>query len=305
MCCRSALSIFKDKGIAPVVAADDSRIYLSAAVFCSILGAGLLSLGFFKTEERVRQSSKAPTVMESFRYLFGNKPLMLVALSSLLAFPRTLQVGITVYIADYMLGGKEWVMILSFPGMLGMVIASAFVPKLINKIGLAKLYVWANLVSMIPLVLLYFVSPQNTVLMIAMLVIAGIPGGVLQITPMLLVADCVDYAEWKNGERSEGISFSVSTFISKASSAFQGVTIGVLLSAFGFMKPLAAGEILPQSAKTLNGMWAMNSLFPALGSLICVIPMAFYMLKGKRLDQMRGELAVRRQNSAIILEENI
>jgi len=293
----SGLTMLKENELLPLVARNDQRIYLFAAIFASIGCVSLLPLGFFGTKERIAQSEKAPSFKESFRFLFSNKPLMIVTLSSLLAFPRMLQTGITVYVANYILGGNQWVMVLSAPTLLGMLVASTFVPKLVKKLGLVKAHVYANLFSILPLCALYFVDPHNIALMLLMMSISGIAGGVLHITPVLLVADCVDYAEWKYAQRGEGVSFSISNFISKANAALQNVTLGLLLTLFHFAKPVTVNEILPQSAFTLKGIWAMNSLIPAIGCLICIVPMLFYELKGEQLQTIQQELSRKRSNA--------
>jgi len=293
----SGLAMLKENALLPIIAKNDQRIYLFTAICASIGCVVLLPLGFFGTKERIAQSPKAPSFKESFQFLFRNKPLMLVTLSSLLAFPRVLQTGAAVYVANYILGGNQWVTVLAAPTLLGMLVASTFVPKLVKKLGLVKAHIYANLFSVLPLCALYFIDPHNIALMLLLMSISGIAGGVLHITPVLLIADCVDYAEWKYAQRSEGVSFSISNFISKANAALQSVTLGFLLTLFHFAKPVTVNEILPQSAFTLKGIWAMNSLFPALGCLICIVPMLFYELKGERLQTIQQELSLRRTNT--------
>lgn len=295
----SAVMFLKDKGIAPGLLGGDKQVYFMTAVAMSLIGCALLSLGFFGTKERVPQNEKAPGFRESMGYLLKNKPLLMVLLSNLLAFPKAIQMGASVYVATYLMGGGQWVIILGIPAAVGGLLAFLFVPPLVKRFGAMKSYIYANIIGVFPMLLLFFIHPGNIAMVLAMLFLSGVTGGVIGILPTILIADCVDYMEWKTGQRSEGVSFSVQTFMAKASAALQGWATGLLLSLFQFSQPAQMGGQIVQQAQsvaTQNGLWAMFSIIPAIGSVLCIIPLFFYDLKGETLAKVQRELAERREN---------
>ena len=68
----------------------------------------------------------------------------------------------------------------------------------------------------------------------------------------IMLADVVDYGEFKLGTRNESIVFSVQTLLVKGASAVAGWLVGVGLSLVGYV----AGEV--QSATTILGMRAVS-----------------------------------------------
>lgn len=279
----------------------DKNIYLVVAIFSAVVGAGLLSLGFFGTKERVPQNKNAPTFKKSMGYLIKNKPLMLVLLCNILAFPKAIQGGAVVYVAKYVVGGSEWVLYLGIPATIAGFLAFLFVPGLVKKFGAIKAYIYCNIVSVIPMVIMYFTGPKNIPVTMVLLFAGGLIGGIIGIIPTLLIADCVDFMEWKTGTRNEGVSFSVQTFMAKFSGALQSWVMGLMLVAFAFVQPITInGEIVDQiqSASTINGFWAMYTIIPAVGSILCAIPLFFYDLKGKKLEKIRSDLEISRAERA-------
>lgn len=297
----SLFSMLQKGNVAPGLIGDNKKMYLLVAVLMSVGGALLLSRGYFGTKEVVPQNRKPPSFKESMGYLIKNKPLMLLLLSNLLQFPRLIQAGASMYVANYILGGSEWVLILGIPGTIGGLFAFALVPPMVKKFGGIKSFIISNALWMIPTGLMFLIRPENLkqpvniVIMFILLFVSAFAGGIIGILPTLLIADCVDFMEWKTGQRNEGVSFSTQTFMAKAQSALQSFAVGILLVAVHFIQPVedAAGQIVQQaqSASTLNGIWAMYTIIPAIGYVICLIPLFFYDLKGKKLERMQNELS--------------
>ena len=101
-----------------------------------------------------------------------------------------------------------------------------------------------------------------------------------------MLADTVEYAELKTGKRSEGIIFSTLTFTGKLKLGLSAFFVGLILEAFGYMPNLS------QSVRSLNGIYLMLTLIPALGSILTVIPLFFYKLSDdehKRIVEKLGE----------------
>lgn len=310
----SLFSILQKKNVLSSVIGTNEKMYLFVAVLMSVFGAVFLSRGFFGTKEVVAQSEEKTTFKKSMLALFKNKPLLMILLSNILQFPRLIQTGALIYVANYIFGGNEWVLILGIPGSITGFLGFLLVPPLVKKFGTIKSFILVNAFWTIPTGLLFLIRPENVkqpvnlAIIFVLLFVSAFAASIIGILPTLLIAECVDFAEWKTGVRNEGIYFSTQTFMAKAQSALQSYSIGLLLVAFSFIQPKAdaAGVMVQQvqSASTINGIWAMYTIIPAVSYILCIIPLFFYEIKGKTAQKMQDELKERRE-SAISVQENV
>ena len=127
--------------------------------------------------------------------------------------------------------------------------------------------------------------------MISALLVRGGGGFVLASTTVML-ADVVDYGEFKLGTRNESIIFSCQTLLVKSASAFSGWAIGVGLQMMGFV---ANQE---QSAGTILGMRGLMTILPIVFIVTCfVIYKKYYKLNGDFHEEVLVELENRNQEA--------
>ena len=297
----SLLSMLKDRGAASLIARDNARIYFSIAFFFSVIMACCMFTCYNGTRERIVQSDEKPSLKDCFRYLFTNKPLMLVMLTNLLMFPRSIQATVQIYVATYLMGGAQWIFFLGIPMVLATIVTMAVTPKIVAKFGPWQTYVGSLVVYMIPFTIEYFIGYKNLPMVEVFSFLYIVTTGPQGIVPPILIADSVDDMELKTGQRAEGMSFAVQTFMGKAIAAFQSLATGLMLAWFGYVQPKNVGGVLveqAQSAATKQGIWAMYTIIPSLGCIFCIIPLLFYSLRGEKLKQMREQLAVKRAEKA-------
>jgi Na+/melibiose symporter-like transporter len=123
---------------------------------------------------------------------------------------------------------------------------------------------------------LFFIGYDNLVvtLVFYFLIYAFIgPTIVLQ---SAMIGDSVDYAEWKTGERAEGVIFSFQTFLAKITAGIGGLLSGIILSGVGYV----AG--VDQTPEALQGIFSMIVLAPAVGGILMIIPYFFYPMSDKK-----------------------
>lgn len=99
-----------------------------------------------------------------------------------------------------------------------------------------------------------------------------------------MVADCVDYAEWKTGVRADGVVISSMSFINKLGVALAGSFSAIYLGIAGYVANT------DQTVTSLNAIKHMNALIPGLFILLSIIIIAFYPLTEKRYKQIITEL---------------
>ncbi|MBM7645924.1 Na+/melibiose symporter-like transporter [Scopulibacillus daqui] len=103
-------------------------------------------------------------------------------------------------------------------------------------------------------------------------------------TGLGMLADCVDYAEWKTGVRADGAVVSSMSFINKLGAAIAGSFSAFYLGWAGYV----AGA--HQSLSSLHAIRNMNALIPGIFILISIIIICFYPLSEKKYQTMISEL---------------
>ena len=99
-----------------------------------------------------------------------------------------------------------------------------------------------------------------------------------------MLSDCIEYGDWKYGIREEGLTYSYMSFGVKLATAVSGSVCVLLLAASGYV-PNA-----DQTEAAKMGINAVVNLVPAACILISAIPLFWYKLDKKKMDQIRIEL---------------
>lgn len=105
-----------------------------------------------------------------------------------------------------------------------------------------------------------------------------------------MLADTIEYGEWKTGQRNEAMITSTRCFVTKCVSAVSGLVIALVIAVTG-MVPQAA----EQAPVVLNSFHFIYTLGSAGVMILAVVPMAFYKLTEKRHAEIMAELAARKQ----------
>lgn len=187
-----------------------------------------------------------------------------------------------------------------------MVPAMALFPVLRKKFSLKQIYIGSAAFGLIVHALCYVVFAQdvtkmNVYILWVFLFLMGLPLGIYNVITYALIADSVDYLEWKTGERHEGVCFSFQTFLSKVNAAIATFVFGQILGKSDFKavdKSLVDIEgrqiFFQQSISTQKMLLALVTIVPAVGFLLTIIPMLFNDYTGKTKENAQKELEERR-----------
>ncbi|MGN0549709.1 MAG: MFS transporter [Acutalibacteraceae bacterium] len=311
--------------------------FVSALIF-SILGCGLSILIFFVSKERVPKSELTPTFKETLHVLTKDKLLIIIIFASVLGSTMVIANQSADYIGNYLIiqNYTDFSKIFDAAGNVlnnvdakaaysfwiprgtivttltvaigaGMVPAMAVFPVLRKKFSLKQIYIGSALFGAVVHSLCYVVlsekvSEINIYLLWIFLFFMGLPLGIYNVITYALIADSVDYLEWKTGKRHEGVCFSFQTFLSKVNAAIATFVFGQILGKSDFkavdksLVDVAGRQIFfEQSAETQRVLLALVTIVPAIGFVLTVIPMFFNDYTGNKKLKAQKEL----QNSRL------
>lgn len=303
--------------------------FLIAAAIFAIVGAGTFQLCGFFVKERIPASSKKYTLKDNFKIMLGNKPFRQVLVSGILGSPKMLLALAAMPIVTYYFASKSPILALVYMVLLGggmfigQFVAMAFTPKLLTKFTKKKLYNYGNLIGVIPFLSIfvaYLTAPNSLTHPLAILVcfllflLAGGSMGLTTVLQSLMIADAVDYEEYKNGTRPDAVFFSGQTFIAKLTTGIATIISGIAYTVVNFSDSkvaelnafIEAGGI-PREASPYSSfmmiLFFLVSVPPAIGCLLAIIPTWNYSLDDDEHKRIIDELNKRRHQKEMLEQD--
>lgn len=288
-------------------------VYFAISSFVGIIAfTGYLNL-YKHSKERFSCPSEKISIKDMFKTASKNKPMVLTLLTSMIASPRYLLMLSATYISTYvvkidgMSSGDVLVLLYLVVGS-GMFTGILITPPVYKKIGFKKTSLLFGSIGGIFLALAFFLGQINYFIALPCMTIGGLGLGAYNVLPYPMVGDSLDYLEWKTGQRMEGVCFSWNSFVTKFNNAVAAVMLSLGLVVFKFVQPVNPGEALPQSDFTVNGLYALVTIIPAISFILSLIPTLFNSYSGRRKQNILQELSIKRLDalssaSNIILSE--
>jgi probable glucitol transport protein GutA len=219
---------------------------------------------------------------EMFRYIIGNKYILIFYGAVILWRGLSIDQGLGMYIARYNLGSEAFVMISSFIGVIPMMIFSALVPALTKKFDKFTLYFWSIIVYTALSVLAFFAGYKNITLYYVMYVIRTLASSMVFSLVFFFTPDFAEYGRYKSGISAPGITFSIQTFSVKLMAAISTAAAAAVLGIIGF----AEGEGAVQAAGFADKLWAVNMLVPIGAALVSIPILLKYKLRDNYVKVM-------------------
>ncbi len=256
-------------------------------------------------------SDEKVNIFKSFGSFMKNRPAVGATVAAMAMFlgMNSATTATTIMFATHF-GKASLSGIASVIGFLPMFIFMPFIKKIVSKIGKKEASTIGAIVSLVGGVLM-FVFPliKNMDIALVMYVIAlgifGIGMGVYTCVSWAMMADAIDYNEWKTGRREEGTVYSLHSFFRKFAQGVGPSLVLLVMGALGYVSELGT---VGQSVQTASNMcWLVAALY-LFSAILQFVAIAFiYNLDKKTVDTMNEDLRERRdasnsQESEVVVE---
>ncbi|MCL3859283.1 MFS transporter [Pediococcus pentosaceus] len=266
---------------------NDKKGFMLTLVIFGVIGVILL-LAFKNLKERVSVNSKPIPFKDSLKAAIGNKPWFILVTSFVIFWiAQSARGGISVYYAKYNLGNEQLTSVFNGLQVLGIIatISIPFIVKVTNKtmtmiIGLA--------IGAFGQAMMAFAGNNFTLVIVAWII--GILGAALACAmPFAMLADTVDFGEWKTGIRASG-------FLTAVGSAFC-IQLGSGFGSFIPSKIMAAAGFVANKTQTAASLSSIRFCFIWLPIIVYAVSgaiMLFYFKYEKMEPQIKEDLEKRR-----------
>ena len=320
---------------AELVQKANQKGFIITVIIMTVVASILFEFAGIATRERVQKSEKSYTFKENFKIMFSNKPFRQILISGILRSPIQLLMIVAMTLVTYYYANGNIMNILATDAsgkitginfkiliglgcvalglFVGQFVAMGITPLLIKKFEKKTLYNFYSIAGAVPFALIYVFfkisggdltsTVWSIVTGICMLFGSAAFGGI-NVLQSVMIADCVDYEEYYNGVRTDGVFFSGQSFITKLAAGLSTIISSVVYSIVGYSgknvdilnKAIANGaSFITYDGGTGKGKYAAAMFFlisipPAIGMLLSAIPTLKYAMTDKEHENILAEL---------------
>lgn len=263
----------------------------NTAIVLGIVGFALLIFAFADTRE-INKPKKAISIISSIKAAKSNWPwFILVIVFIFYWLGNSSRTSVVVYYTQYNLGHKGFASVLNALVMF-QIIGMVAIPYLVKKFSKTHVLMSGMFLAALGQIMIYFTGKSLVMLAVAWS-IASIGTGISVTLPFAMLADTVDYGEWKNGIRASGFLTAIgSSFAIKMGSGLGGWAPSVILAHAGYKAGVA------QSMASLAAIKFSISFLPAIFFIVGGLLIIAYSRYEKQERSIKQTLLDRRGSLA-------
>lgn len=291
----------------PILIYDENNVLLGERVFFIALFMGVLGFFAFQfmirntvirvdTQITLKEDTPKFNPFKAFGHFIRNRAAIGATLAPVAIFLGMAGAGTAMQIMFQAYFKNARIMgMVQMVQMLGTFLFMPFIAKIVTKFGKRESVVVGSLVSISAYVLMLVlpITPDSKGLgmFVACQILSTLGGGVGSCVGWSLMADAMDYEEWKFGTRNEGTTYALHSFFRKLAQGI-GPSIGLALATwFGYNGALGPNQTA-ETALNMRYLTAGMYLFSAVLQFVAY-GLIFNLSKSK-LSQMEKDLAERR-----------
>jgi Na+/melibiose symporter-like transporter len=321
--------------------------FIVTVIIMTVIASVLFEFAGLFTREKVEKSEKSYTFKENFQIMFRNKPFRQILISGILRSPIQLLMIVAMTLVTYYYANGNIMNILATDAsgkitglnvkiliglgcvaiglFAGQFIAMGVTPLIIKKVEKKTLYNIYSIAGAFPFALIfvfYKVSGGDLtstfwsiIVGICMLVASAAFGGI-NVLQSVMIADCVDYEEYYNGVRTDGVFFSGQSFITKLAAGISTIISSAVYAFVGYSganvdklnRAIEKGANFitydggSGTGKYAEAMFFLISIPPAIGMLLSALPTLKYAMSDKEHQKILETLVEKRNTQDIKAE---
>lgn len=247
------------------------------------------------------------TIRKMFKYLFSNKKLLVYYFGYFFNGAFNIMSTLNLAASFYLFHDSRFSMVVMVLSALPMLVFALLVPKMVQKYDKIKIFLTCSVLTVALSVVMWVIGYANMWIFVALCVLRAIPQGIQGVMLFMFTPDCAEYGKFKTGIEAKGITFAIQTFMVKLTGAVSSALSLFLLGVIKW-KDISAAENfeqleklgITQTPETLEGLWFIFIMVPAIGVAIASICWFFY-----RLSDHDVQLMTEANNGKITREEAI
>lgn len=270
--------------------------WISTFALYGAVAAAIYFLTFKSTTERtssqgVDQRGQQPSVKVSIVALLRNEYWLIATLVLLLMYIfNAMTSGVAIYFAKYILGASTLVGVVTTALTLATLAGMLLIVPVTRRFGKRNTAIAGCLVAVVGS-LIILVEPTSTAAVMTGQVVRGLGKAAVMGVIFAMLADTMEYGEWKTGIRIEGLIYSGASMGIKVGTGLGSGLIGWGLALSGYV-----GTQTTQSATATTMISALFVWIPILVSLL-MAALLFTFKLDKRYPRILEELRVTKQRS--------
>lgn len=331
------------QALAGLFGGDMQKSFIVTVIIMTVIACVLFEFAGIFTRERVEKSEKSYTFKENFKIMLGNKPFRQILISGILRSPIQLLMIVAMTLVTYYYANGDIMNVLKkdadgavvgldFKVLIGLgcfalglfvgqFVAMGITPAIIKRVEKKTLYNFYSIAGAVPFVLIFVFykisggdltsAGWSIAIGICMLFASASFGGI-NVLQSVMIADCVDYEEYTNGVRTDGVFFSGQSFITKLSAGIATIVSSVVYSVVGYSAENVNRlneALFNEGATFLNydggtgagkyaaAMFFLISIPPAIGMILSAVPTLRYALSDKEHERILDELIAKRKSN--------
>lgn len=284
----------------------DSQAWLTAAVVSAVITVATILVMWRCTrgKEPMEENEDVPNMhaADFFREMWSlmkMKPYLLVIICALFTnVYLTLFNSNLLYFVTYNMGMSETQASALFTAM--NIVSIAFIPFITKAVAIfskTTVFVGCTLFSGIVMILARFVNISSVLMGCVYVALVGVGTCAYWMCVFNFLYDVIDYDEFKNGKKRDGIIMSYYSFLLKLGGAAAAGIQGILLQNSGFSAGLA---VQPEGVKSMIGL--LFTVLPGICMVFAGLAIVATPLKDKKMDALRASLEKRRNGEAYSTE---
>lgn len=303
----------------PFIVYDASNNLIGQNVFIAAIVMGVIGLGCFifmlktttiRVEEntvKISEPSQKFNVFKAMKNFIKNPAAVGATLAAMAMFigMQSSATATAVLFQSYFKNSQASG-IVQLIAYLPMFLFMPFIKKIVDKWGKKEGCVVGAGVSAIGGILLFnpLITPDLTGVVFYVLaqVFFGFGLGFYTCVSWALMADAIDYNEWKNGTKEEGTVYSLHSFFRKLAQGVGPSLVVLIMAALGYNSELGAEQPLWVAT---NMRWLVAGLYAFSGVVMFLSITFIYNLDKKTVAKMTEELNARRAAAAAEVSETV